>query len=52
VRAITASERPVIFMYRSVSWSTGNSVPVAPNSGDMLAIVARSASDSDDKPAP
>ena len=35
--------RPVSFRYFNVFESTGKSVEVAPNSGDMFDIVARSA---------
>ena len=42
----SSSSRPVPRRYLSVSSSTGKNVQVAPNSGDMLAMVARSGSES------
>ena len=44
--------RPVSRRYDSVSSSIGNSVAVAPNSGLMFEIVARSASDRPARPSP
>ena len=49
---MVSAARPVSSMYRSVSSSIGNIVAVAPNSGDMFEIVARSARLSDERPAP
>ena len=46
------SSRPVKRRYLIVSASIGKKPIVAPYSGAMFAIVARSASDSDDNPAP
>ncbi len=51
-RATSSASRPVSRRYASVSSSTGNSAVVAPYSGDMLAMVARSASASEARPSP
>ena len=51
-RATCSSLRPERCKYLSVSSSTGKKPIVAPYSGAMLAMVARSASASDDKPDP
>ena len=51
-RAICSSDRPVWRRYRSVSASTGKIPHVAPYSGAMLAIVARSASGRSASPSP
>ena len=50
--AIRSAERPVSRRYRSVSSSTGKKPHVAPYSGDMFPIVARSASGSVCSPCP
>ena len=50
--AIRSGERPVSRRYRSVSSSTGKNPHVAPYSGDMFPIVARSASGSVSRPCP
>ena len=51
-KATCSGERPESVRYLSVSASTGKKPMVAPYSGAMLAIVARSASASDDNPTP
>jgi hypothetical protein len=48
----SSSSRPVPLRYRSVSVSTGKNVHVAPNSGDIFAMVARSGSESLLSPSP
>ncbi len=42
--AMRSAGRPVKRRYSSVTWSTGKMAQVAPYSGDMLPMVARSAS--------
>ena len=49
---MASAGRPVVSMYLRVSSSIGNMVAVAPNSGDMFEMVARSASVREDSPAP
>ena len=51
-RSICVSGRPVIRRYVSVSSSTGKKPQVAPYSGDMFAIVARSATGRRTSPGP
>ena len=50
--SISSAERPENSRYRSVSASIGKIAQVEPNSGDMLPIVARSASGSRASPSP
>src|SRR5881409_2409192 len=50
--AIRSGLRPVRRRYSSVTWSTGKNPHVAPYSGDMFPIVARSASGSAARPSP
>ena len=50
--ATRSAERPVRRRYRSVSSSTGKNPHVAPYSGDMFPMVARSASGSVSSPCP
>jgi len=52
VRAICPSERPERRMKLRVSWSTGKMPQVAPYSGAMLAMVARSARERCWRPGP
>ncbi len=52
IRAMCSGARPVRRRYWSVAASTGKKPQVAPYSGAMLAMVARSATDSDCRPGP
>ena len=51
-RSICSCARPVSRRYSSVSASIGKIATVEPYSGDMLPMTVRSATGSDDKPAP